>query len=186
MSQDLPAIVPPTASLERAVRRFVEHGTDLSPAGQRVIKGDGRGPAPNGLYVSVLVISQVVEGTPYQDVSYFRFPYDWIGTVSTVRGTFSVQFYRAGARDLARRFVVWCSSPSGLEAAAELNLTFLRASDVRQLDAIISDDWEERASIDLEIGYVESFRELTPIIRSVPVRVAEDRRITVDVNVVNE
>ena len=179
-------IDPTTLTLGRAVRKFVNDGTQLSPVGQKVIKGDDLGPRPNGLYASVLVISQAGEGVPYQTSSVNRDGDLDIQTINTIRATFSVQFYRAGARDLARRFVVWCSSASGLEAAAELNLSFVRTSDVRQLDAIISDDWEERAGLDLELGYIESLTESTRIIRRVPVRATDDGRITVEINVVND
>lgn len=168
-------IDPTTLTLERAVRRFVEDGTQLTPRGQNVIPGNDGGPAPNGLYASVLAISQAGDGVPYHTSSARPDGETLdIQTINTIRATFSVQFYRKGARDLARRFAVWCSSPSGNTAALESGLTFLRTSEVRQLDSIISDDWEERAGLDLEIGYLERIAEVVDIISSAEIDVEAD------------
>ena len=116
-------IDPTTLTLERAVREFVQDGTELFlfPRGQKVIKGDQGAPAPKGLYASVLVISQAGDGVPYRTSSVNPDGQTLdIQTINTVRATFSVQFYRQGARDLARRFALWCSSPSGNDGGARI------------------------------------------------------------------
>ena len=51
-----------------------------------------------------------------------------------MRDRYSVQWYRTGARDAARSFALWTSSPEGLAQAASADVTVLRVSDVRQLE----------------------------------------------------
>ena len=55
-------IVPTTQDLERAVRAYVAAGSGLEP--RRVRPGNQRGTVPDGLFASVLLIHQAIQGIP--------------------------------------------------------------------------------------------------------------------------
>ena len=138
---------PATAPLEASIRSYVAAGSGLRS--QVVIPGNDVGPAPQELYASVLLIHQEIRGIPAN-----IFDGEAEGrTLATVHGRYSVQWFRSGARDAAFRLAVWISSSVGLEAAVSRGFTMLRVSDVRQLDELVSDAWEERAGLDLDLGY---------------------------------
>ena len=173
---------PTTQDLERSIRAYVAAGSGL--ASSQVIPGYADGPAPNGLYASVLLINEAIQGIPG---TIFNLSESGQGlkapvraTVrATVRASYSVQWFREGSRDAARRFSVWASSPAGRELAAARGLTFLSVSDVRQLDDIVSDAWEERAGLDLEIGYIQKIHQALDYIEAAPVHVREGEHIQI-------
>ena len=170
-------VSPDTQTLERAVRGYVAAGSGLSS--NRVIEGNGDGSAPNELFASVLLITAEARGVPW--TLYREGEGDMLDapTIGTVRARYSVQWHRRGARDAARRFSLWLWSPEGMERAATAGLTIARASDVRQLDAIIADAWEERAGLDLDIGYLESVSQQVGAIGSVPIAVGSDEEFVI-------
>ncbi len=165
-------IVPVTQSLERAIRGLVAAGSGLEP--RRVRPGNADGPAPSGLYASVLLIHNAIEGIPATAMSLAS---DGLSlnapTVATVRDRYSVQWFRDGARDAARRLSVWVYSPEGLQSALDAGLTLLRVSDVRQLDEVVSTSWEERAGLDLHIGYSQTIDQTLDYIQAAPIHVLE-------------
>ena len=135
-----------------------------------VIPGNRRGPSPNVLYATVLAIGLTSDGVPYRTHATSANGLVDVTTVNTARARYSLQWYRKGARDAARRFAVWMYSPAGYEAAQSAALTVALASEVRQLDAIISAAWEERAGLDLDIGYLEKTVDESDIIETTPIR----------------
>ena len=144
-------IKPTTQDLEDGIRAYVATGSGL--AEKLVIPGNDKWSAPNSLFATVLMIDHVSVGIPFNDpLPTGNNPQ--APTFNTVRVRYSVQWFRKAARDAARQFAVWANTPAGLEDIADRGLTFLRVSAVRQLDGII-DDYEERAGLDLEIGYIE-------------------------------
>ena len=171
-------IVPTTQDLERAVRAYVAAGSGLEP--RRVRPGNQRGTVPDGLFASVLLIHQAIQGIP---ATAFQIDHrrplvgrrDW----PTVEDRYSVQWFREGARDAARRFSVWVYSPEGLQSALDAGLTLLRVSDVRQLDEVVSTAWEERAGLDLHIGYTQTIEQTLDYIETVPVHVREGEHIQI-------
>ena len=64
---------------------------------------------------------------------------------------------------------MWTSSPDGLTQAEQAGLTVLNVSDVRQLDDIVSDAWEERAGVDIDIGFVQQVTQTIGYVRTAPV-----------------
>ena len=161
-------ISPATQTLERAVRAYVAEGSGLES--KRVAAGNRNAPAPNDPYATVLLITASGQGIPY---TLYEDDEDEVdaSTIGTVRARYSVQWYREGARDAARRFAMWSWSPRGVDVATARGLTFLRVSDVRQLDAIVSDAWEERAGLDLDLEYHEAIRQSAPVIGSAPIAI---------------
>ena len=174
-------IAPTTVVLEDAVRAFVAAGSGLDP--NHVIPGNDGGPAPDGLFASVLLIHQDIKGIP---VTPMRLRADELSldapTIATVTGRYSVQWFRRGAHDTARRLATWVWSPAGLSHAERTGLTLRRVSDVRQLDDVVSGVWEERAGVDIEIGYTQRIDETVNYLRTVPVEVgAGGRTQTIEV-----
>ena len=160
-------IEPTTAVLEEAIRQFVALGSQLN-ADTHVIAGNRRGSAPPSLYATVLSIGAEPDGVHYTSYAARTDGGLDVTTVNTVRARYSVQWYRAGARDAARRFGVWVHSPAGLDAAAERALTCLQTSEIRQIDGVISNAWEERAGLDLDLGYLEKVMATSDSIETVP------------------
>ena len=109
-------IVPTTYDLEDSVRALVAAGSGLDL--NQVIPGNDGGPAPDGLFASVLLIHQDTEGIPATPM---RLRADELSldapTIATVTGRYSVQWFRRGAHDAARRFATWVWSPAGLAHA---------------------------------------------------------------------
>ena len=171
-------IAPTTQSLERAVRAYVAAGSGLEP--RQVRRGNQRGAVPDSLFASVLLIHNAIQGIP---ATASRLTGDGLSlaveTLATVEDRYSVQWFREGARDAARRFSVWVYSPEGLQSALDAGLTLLRVSDVRQLDEVVSTAWEERAGLDLHIGYTQTIKQTLDYIETVPVHVREGEHIQI-------
>ena len=163
-------IVPTTCDLEDAVAAIVAAGSGVDY--NNIVSSNEGAPIPTELFASVLLIHQDIEGVPgtLMSLASDRFSLN-APTEATVRARYSVQWFRRGARDAARRLAMWTSSPDGLSQATRTGLTVLRVSDVRQLDDIVSDAWEERAGVDIEIGYVQTIDQTIGYVRTVPVEV---------------
>lgn len=167
-----------TGDLARDIRAFVADGSGLD-AGV-VIPGNDPAPAPTGPYSTVLLIAESRYG-----VSPTRHVYDAMmltihGTTYVNReSTWSVQFFRAGAVEYAQRFRDWTTTPLGVLAAERLHLTMRSANEVRRIDHIVSDTWEERASLDLTIGSVHIVEQDLGVIREVPIEINNTGEIEV-------
>ena len=150
-------LAPTTDVLERNIGGYVAEGSGLARAS--VIPGNEPGVAPIGPYATVVLISEVADGhswTSDAPVAPDDPPSDLISQTvrESIASSYSVQFFRAGARDRARQFRLWAQSPTGIYGADRRGLTFYRAGPVLQLNQIVSEEWEERAGIDLELGIV--------------------------------
>ena len=173
-------IAPTTQSLERAVRAYVAAGSGLEP--RQVRRGNQRGAVPDSLFASVLLIHNAIQGIP---ATASRLTGDGLSLAAETLGAtvedryYSVQWFREGARDAARGFSVWVYSPEGLQSALDAGLTLLRVSDVRQLDEVVSGAWEERAGLDLHIGYTQTIKQTLDYIETVPVHVREGEHIQI-------
>ena len=140
-----------TRQLERALRQWVALGSNL--ASSAVIPGNDNGPAPVDTYATVLSI-----GPETDDISnntYRQLGGGQLQTVEAVPVThaFSVQWFRDNGTDRARMFRAWSRSPQGTLESERRGFVLTMVSSIRQLDALISDAWEERAGADLTIGY---------------------------------
>ena len=147
-------IAPTTASLEDTVTELVAAGSGVDY--NRVRSGNKGASVPDGLFASLVLIHQAIEGIPATVMSLAPDEADLNAlTAATVRGRYSVQWFRTGAHDAATRLSVWVWSPKGVAQAQKSDLTVLRVSDVRQLDDVVSGVWEERAGLDIEVGYMQ-------------------------------
>ena len=79
---------------------------------------------------------------------------------------------------------MWVYSPEGLQSALDAGLTLLRVSDVRQLDEVVSGAWEERAGLDIEVGYTQKIDQTVGRLKAAPIEVGASgstETITVEV-----
>ena len=163
-------IAPTTARLEDAVAELVAAGSGLDY--NSVLSGNKGTPVPDGLFASLVLIHQAIEGIPATVMSLAPDGADLNApTVATVRGRYSVQWFRTGAHDAATRLSVWAWSPEGVAQAQQADLTVLRVSDVRQLDDVVSGAWEERAGVDIDIGYRQVVEETVAYLRAAPIEI---------------
>ena len=139
-------------------------------------------PRPPEPYSTVLLVDEVAPGSSWAYESVAG------GSISSlplqpIRAYYSVQFYRKGARDLARAFRLWAHSALGILEAERLRLTFLRASVIRQIDSVRSEEWEERAALDMALEYVARLTEDTAqdvgVIIEADVTVNEELTVTI-------
>ena len=176
-------IAPTTQSLERAIRGLVAAGSDLESRWVR--PGNQGGAVPNDLFATVVLIHQDIEGIPATVMSLASDEADLDAlTIATVRGRYSVQWFHTGAHDAAKRLSVWVWSPEGVAQAQKSDLTVLRVSDVRQLDDVVSGAWEERAGLDIDVGYTQKIDQTVGRLKAAPIEVGaggNTETITVEV-----
>ena len=146
-------ISPSTDTLEEDIRRWVAAGSDIDD--RFVIPGNKDAGSPNRLYATVLLITPSLRGTAWKRTLTVNGQ-----TVERTRAfaedLYSVQWFRDGARDAARRFSVWSQSEAGRISASVRSFTFMGVSRIRQIDSIISTKWEERYGLDLKITYFQT------------------------------
>ena len=176
-------IAPATATLEDAVAELVAAGSGLDY--NSVLSGNKGTPVPDGLFASLVLIHQAIEGIPATVMSLASGEADLDAlTIATVRGRYSVQWFRTGAHDAATRLSVWVWSPEGVAQAQKSDLTVLRVSDVRQLDDVVSEAWEERAGLDIDVGYTQKIDQAVGRLKAAPIEVGaggSTETITVEV-----
>ena len=168
------SILPDTCDLEDLVRYFVALGSGFTDSDGNLscaIQGElvtpsraqppttlNSGSSPQPCFATVLLIDSKPSGvseTLRQTLNERGVPVERPTVFSTVVNRYSVQWFRQGARNLARSFRTWASSDFGREAAEHMRLTFYNCSPLRQLDGVVSTDWEERSGLNLTIGYTE-------------------------------
>ena len=176
-------IAPTTSRLEDAVAEVVAAGSGVDY--NSVLSGNKGTPVPDGLFASLVLIHQAIEGVPATVMSLAPGGADLDApTIATVRGRYSVQWFRTGAHDAATRLSVWVWSPEGVAQAQQADLTVLRVSDVRQLDDVVSGAWEERAGLDIEVGYTQKIDQTVGRLKAAPIEVGaggSTETITVEV-----
>ncbi len=176
-------IAPTTASLEDTVAELVAAGSGVDY--NSVLSGNKGTPVPDGLFASLVLIHQDIEGVPATVMSLASDEADLDAlTIATVRGRYSVQWFRTGAHNAAARLSVWVWSPEGVAQAQKSDLTVLRISDVRQLDDVVSGAWEERAGLDIDVGYTQKIDQTVGRLKAAPIEVGaggSTETITVEV-----
>ena len=137
-----------------------------------VLSGNKGTSVPDGLFASLVLIHQAIEGIPATVMSLAPDGADLDApTIATVRGRYSVQWFRTGAHDAATRLSVWVWSPEGVAQAQKSDLTVLRVSDVRQLDDVVSGAWEERAGLDIDVGYTQRVDQTVDYLKAAPIEI---------------
>lgn len=167
-------------AIERVVRAYVAEGSGLASAA--VIPGNDSGPSPTEPYATVLLVASRQDGV---NPARCRVEGGEVRAtvLSSIESTWSVQWYREGSRDRARAFRLWADSPLGVLDAGRRGLTFRRCSDVRQIDEIVSETWEERAGLDLVVGLVQTAEQNLGLMETVPVSIAAaDAEVEIDIS----
>ena len=113
-------LTPTARDFERNLRAWVAKGSGLDA--RQVVPGETDGPAPNGLYASLLLLTPRITGLPY----FVKELNDDTGmvdqtTVAIARDRYAIQWHRDGATDRGRQFAIWASSSDGLEWATRTN-----------------------------------------------------------------
>lgn len=146
---------PTYTNLLNAVMNLVAEATGIERS--NVIPGNDNAPAPNSLYATVLVISIAGEGV---DSEVARDASDDTETDLNIKGnrigSFSVQTYRDGAADAIESLLSFGATSVGQIWLQENSLTWRKASDTRNLDAVMGSKWEERRSVDIELKYTST------------------------------
>ena len=104
---------------------------------------------PPGVPVSARVTGTAASVLGFGETGPRSSPRTW----AEIHDRVSVQWFRRGALDSALAFTSWVYSPLAADMATELGLVVLGLSPLRDLSDLISEQWEERASVDVGFGY---------------------------------
>ena len=110
---------------------------------EKVIPGYDAGPAPDGSFATVVNINAAISRTIQQPNRIWAEVHDRV----------SVQWFRENALNRALTFTAWVFSPEASELAIGLGLVVLGTTPLRDLSDLISEQWEERANVDVGFGY---------------------------------
>jgi hypothetical protein len=125
-----------------------------------IIRGKQNAPVPLGdNYCTLLYVTDIANGT--SNITIEDTPDPNLYTYA-MRGkryyTFSIQFYRTGATDLAKLLMMFNETPTGLEFFQTVPYTFRRIAQVGENAQVISANYEERAALNLELTVAETQR----------------------------
>ena len=145
---------------------FILAATGLDPYNIQLANTDE--PAPDDLYATFLIFNDEEHG--HKDKAYFRDDDDQLfeNAIGSYRAQVSLQFFRAGAFNMAHAFRAYCNTSAGLESALTIGLSVQKYGLIRRLDAIISETPEERAGLDLTIDYRYATRQNVEHIERIP------------------
>ena len=146
-------VTPTAANFEAGLRAWVAAGSGLDP--KFVQPGNTVQPAPNVPYATVLLVQPAQPGRPSQRRTVNADGDIEVVTRARIIDRYSVQFFRDGARDNSRRFSVWAYSPEGQQWAKSGAHPFslMRVVSLTQIDGIISEDYEPRDGVMIDVGY---------------------------------
>ena len=154
--------------LHTAVRALVASGsgTATRPLDRsKVIPGNDNGPFPDPPCATVTPIVDMPEGYAwtretrvdnrvYTDPEFTDGPTIDAQSFLPMELSYSVRWFGDAAAEFARCFAVWSHSQAGISEFARRGLTFYRTGGIRELDAEIRGEWEQRRQLDLFIGAV--------------------------------
>ena len=131
---------PTAEEMADAVRTWIGIGSGIPR--RRVIPAND-GPVPQGPepFVTVQTISRTPLGVP--------------DAVVTIRHQFSVQWFREGAEAAADQFFIWSRTPWAKVRAQALGFSIVLVGALRDLDEYVAMTVEERAGLELDVGYVQ-------------------------------
>ncbi len=143
--------------LMAVVRNFIANATGL--ALDHVIIGNQSSPAPSGDYATVLTLNVTADGV------------DWNKFIEITPGSgqltadtkgnreaeFSVQFFRDNVMEYARNVLQYAKTPNGQFFLQQNKMSWRQESSASQVDAVVpGNTWENRASITLNFGFIET------------------------------
>lgn len=154
----MPTIAPTTLDFERTVRAWVAEGSGLDSKFVARQNTKTNYP-PTQPYATVLLMGMPRDGFSWTKAASLADP-NAADTLTDERvsqtARFSAQWYRDGAMDRARLFQLWAGSPLGQQDAENRRMTIVSIGEVRDMEQLISSEWEDRAQIDFEIGLIST------------------------------
>ena len=164
----------PFRDIGRVIRaEFVATGTGLPP--QRVFEPGQNAPVPDdGPYATAQIMMTDTVGTGRQSA-----PADSADNPISIamRSTVQVNCYREQAMERALRLVTWLSGADARLVESEHDITFLRSGEVLDTDWLVAkkQQWEARATVDLEFSFAYTVTEQHPDIDSAEIEFWRDR-----------
>ena len=136
--------VPSAQRVNDYIRAWVASGSGLDT--KLVVPGYEDGPAPREPHATVVSIDRDISRVIYREAP----PIDvW----AEVEERVSVQWFRSGANRRASLFAAWCTTPQAAEQAARMGLLYMGSTPVRDASELVGESWEERAGMDVQLGY---------------------------------
>lgn len=161
--------------LERSIRRYVAAGSGLERT--HVIPANAPGPAPDGVFATVLILRTEQMGHPYSADYVPRDSPDDVRRVVEIarQSECSVQFHRTGALEAAKRLSIWTATEAAKRSEVESAFRLVSDFTIMRLDERVGPSFEERASLDLTINHVDIGSELLSTVCAVPLTVETAR-----------
>ncbi|MEE9451376.1 MAG: hypothetical protein V3V61_01305 [Gammaproteobacteria bacterium] len=130
---------------------YIELATALPRA--QIIRGNQNAPSPTDTYCSVLYVTDTAVGTTNIQLDDNTLDEDKLDYMMRAKRhySFSVQFYRDGATDLAKAFLMFGQTPAGLEFQQTSVFTIRIIESITEAASVISQNYEERAALTLEL-----------------------------------
>ena len=131
--------------------QYVSDATGLSK--ELIIRGKQNAPSPIDPYCTILYVTDTPDGT--HNIRISAIEDDTTQLDYAMRGkryyTFSVQFYKTGATDLAKLLMMFPQTPNGLEFEQTSYFNVRKIESVVENATLISQNYEERASLTVEL-----------------------------------
>jgi len=125
-----------------------------------IIRGNQNAPSPLNNYCSILYLSDTPIGTHNLKSSV-----DGIDpNISNVyvRGKrefqYSIQFYREGASEFAKDFILFAETPKGVRFQLSSPFIFNKIDNITQSSSVMSNNYEERAILNLSLLVNENYQ----------------------------
>lgn len=136
---------PTLETIDARVREIVAQAVGWGNATSRVIIAEQNGAAPTDPFATVQPMSRAIEGLPWPSG-------DGAGSIVTLALEYDVQFYCADADARAAWLQGWVLTGVGADFAAARGLSVNAAGPWRDLSEIVSQQWEDRAGVDLRLS----------------------------------
>lgn len=146
------------------------------------IRGKQNAPVPvGGNYCTLLYVTDTPDGTANikvtETLDQDLLEYSLLGKRFY---TFSLQFYREGATDLAKIFLMFNQTPQGLEFFQTVPYSFRRIAQLTENAQVISENYEERVILNLELTVAETQRIIINKVSGTSINVTYDDGIVIN------
>lgn len=165
-------ISPTRNEIIKSLVDYIELATGL--ARDKIIRGNQNAPAPTGSYCTLLYTSDSSPGTSnidLRDIDPQTFNYI---SRSKRNYTYSIQFYRDGATDLAKSLMMFSSMPAGKEFQQVALFTINSIELLSSSSVVMSNNYEERAILSANIIVAETLESLVNKVASIEIDLSSE------------
>lgn len=165
---------PIASDFEAGLRSWIAQGAGLDSS---LVQPANTGqPAPIVPYATMLLVVPGPRGRTWDRRTINADGDVDIVTYQRVIDRYSVQFFRDGARDMARQFGIWAMSEEGRAASKRVAHPFslVQVATISQIDDIISEQFEGRAGVQVDIGYQQTISQTISTWDSAEIILTED------------